>query len=70
MDEVNWNTTLKVSYLDQLVKIVNGDGLNGMGKALFLDRVEKVCDSIEEDLSLRQAEDLWSNDAPPGVRKK
>ncbi|MFE0394739.1 hypothetical protein ACFW4G_03565 [Paenibacillus lactis] len=69
MDEVNWSTTLKISYLDQLTKLVSADCLKGYEKAKFLDRVEQLCDSIEEDLSLRQAEDLWSNQAPRGSEK-
>ncbi|EJW20037.1 hypothetical protein M5X00_14765 [Paenibacillus alvei] len=42
----------KLHYLEQLVKLVNADFLNGMGRARLLDKIDVVCNSIEEDLCL------------------
>lgn len=55
MDEFNFSLTQKISYLDQLIKLVNGSCLNGLGKVNFLDRIHTVCDSIEEELGLAEA---------------
>ncbi|WP_339321385.1 hypothetical protein [Paenibacillus sp. FSL W8-0194] len=55
MDDFDWNVSMKISYLDQLIKLATCDCLNAYEKAAIFERVEVLCNSIEKELGLQEA---------------